>query len=306
MNDGLLLVDKPGGMTSHDVVARLRKILGRKDIGHAGTLDPIATGLIVALVGKATKLSDYILNGDKAYQVGIQLGVVTDSGDISGEITHQAPVPPLSEDLLLQKIRSLTGALDLEVPIFSAVKVNGQRLYKRAHQNQPVQAPVRKMDFRKVDLLGFDGDSVRVHMDCSKGSYVRAWVKAFGEALGCGATVTELRRTRSAPYDLAGSIPLGALEGEPAEAMMGAGSAWIPLNQTLPHWPAVKIEGLDEKLIMNGQIPRKLERFLEVQFGGNGDLEGVKILSKRSGRLLSLLSHQPPLSFKIRRVFPNQ
>lgn len=305
MEDGLLLVDKSGGMTSHDVVSRCRRLLQRKDIGHAGTLDPIATGLLVLLVGKATKLSDYILNGNKAYKTKIQLGVVTDTDDISGEVIKENKEFSVTKEQVLEVMEQLTGELELEVPIYSAIKVKGKKLYEKARNGEDFKPPVRVMTFWNVELLDFGGDWLEVSFDCSKGSYVRSWVKTLGNILGCGATVETLRRTLSQPYGVEKSIEFSDLEDKTKEELEES-SAWIPLNKTLPDWPSVKIEGMDEKLISNGQIPRKLERYLEVQFAGQKGVKGVKILSRRSGRLISLLSHEPPLSFKIRRVFPNQ
>ena len=305
MEDGLLLVDKSGGMTSHDVVSRCRRLLQRKDIGHAGTLDPIATGLLVLLVGKATKLSDYILNGNKAYKTKIHLGVVTDTDDISGEVIKENKEFSVTKEQVLEVMEQLTGELELEVPIYSAIKVKGKKLYEKARNGEDFKPPVRVMTFWNVELLDFGGDWLEVSFDCSKGSYVRSWVKTLGNILGCGATVETLRRTLSQPYGVEKSIEFSDLEDKTKEELEES-SAWIPLNKTLPDWPSVKIEGMDEKLISNGQIPRKLERYLEVQFAGQKGVKGVKILSRRSGRLISLLSHEPPLSFKIRRVFPNQ
>lgn len=303
MSDGLLLIDKPGGITSHDVVARARRQLGRRDIGHAGTLDPIATGLMVLLVGKATKLSDYILNGNKAYITRIKLGVVTDSGDISGEVTEEKGCSVTSEQIK-EAVGGLSGDLELAVPIYSAIKVKGKKLYEKARKGEDFTPPMRPMSFWDVKILDSGPDWLAVSFACSKGSYVRSWVKTLGEILGCGATVETLRRNISSPYEIDKAIDFDNLESK-TQVELEDSPAWIPLSKTLPDWPSVKIEGVDEKLISNGQIPRKLERYLEVQYAGIDSVKGIKILSRRSGRLISLLSYEPPLSFKIRRVFPN-
>lgn len=301
--DGLLLLDKPGGMTSHDVVARCRRFFGRRDIGHAGTLDPMATGLLVILVGKATKLSDYILNGDKAYETTVLLGQKTDTDDVTGEVTSRNENFEVSLSQVEEAVSELSGSLQLKVPLYSAVKVKGKRLYEKARKGENFEPPVRTMEFRKLKLLGFEDSRVRVQFECSKGSFVRAWGKALGEKLGCGGTIETLRRIHSQPYSVENSIGLSDLEALGTEDVFTHAS-WIPLSQTLPHWPALKIEGLDEKLILNGQISRKLERFLELEFAGRQGILGVKLLSRRSNQLISLLSFEPPLGFKIRRVFP--
>ena len=291
MKDGLLLIDKPKGVTSHDVVASCRRLLGRRDIGHAGTLDPIATGLLIILVGKATRLSDFILNGDKLYEATLLLGCETDTDDISGEVLHRSPDLNLDPEQVSKAVADLTGSLRLPVPVYSAVKVAGSKLYQKARRGEVFEPPIREMRFDDVRLLNFGEGRVNVEISCAKGSYVRAWARAFGKKLGCGATVENLGRLRSEPYSLKAATEIAALENPDEEALISSG-AFIPLNQSLPDFPPVKIEGLDEKLISNGQISRGLGRFLELEFGDRE--RGVKILSRHSGRLLSVLSYQSP------------
>jgi tRNA U55 pseudouridine synthase TruB len=159
------------------------------------------------------------------------------------------------------------------------------------------------MEFNDIKLISYNGNRVKVQFSCSKGSFVRAWAKALGQLLGCGATVETLRRIQSQPYSVKDAKALAVLEDDPSSLFQG--SHWIPLNKTLPQWPSHKIEGMDEKLISNGLIPRKLERFLELEFADKSHIQGVKLLSRRSNQLISLLSYIPPTGFKIRRVFPN-
>lgn len=303
--NGLLLVDKPEGMTSHDVVGKVRRLLGTRAVGHAGTLDPLATGLLVLLVGQATKMSQFILNGDKSYRVKIQLGITTDTDDITGEVLQKQSSFQLSEASLRQAVKELTGELELPVPIYSAIKVKGKKLYEQARKKEEFEAPLREMNFKTCELVSWGPDWVELFISCSKGGYIRSWSKALGEKLGMGAVVEELRRIHSEPYGIDWAKPLVELEAMEKEAIFKSIS-WVELGEVLPHWPSLKIEGLDEKLIQNGQISRRLERFLEIQYGRQRQpVPGVKVLSKRSGRLLSLLGHEPPLNFKIRRVFPH-
>lgn len=303
--DGILLIDKPSGMTSHDVVAKVRRHWQRKDVGHAGTLDPLATGLMVVLVGHGTKLSDFLLNGDKSYEAEVQLGISTDSDDITGEVIAQGSDFQGSEQELQEALSLLSGPLQLPVPAYSAIKVKGQRLYSKARDGQNFIPPSRPMDFKKVELLGWSSTRVRVALHCSKGSYVRSWGKALGQQLGIHSTISVLRRTNSSPYGVDRALDLEALlSSTPTQVYDSA--AWVPLKQALPHWPSHKIEGFDEKLISNGQISRKLHRFLELEYGETQGLQGVKLMSRRSGDLVSLLSYTSPLTFKIRRVFHNQ
>lgn len=299
MKDGLLLVNKPKGMTSHDVVVFCRRLFRKKDIGHGGTLDPIATGLLIILIGKATKLSNFISSGDKVYEVTVLLGCETDTDDISGRILHQSGGLNLKYKQISEVVVDLTGSLRLPVPVYSAVKVAGSKLYQKARKGEIFEPPTREMYFGDVKLLCFDNGRVGVDLSCAKGSYVRAWARALGKKLGCGATVESLRRLRSEPYSLEKAVELSVLE-DINEADLS--SSFIPLNESLPDFPSVRIEGLDEKLISNGQLSRGLRRFLELEFGEGKP--GIKLLSRRSGRLLSVLSYQPPVGFKIQRVFP--
>lgn len=302
---GLLLVDKPIHLTSHDVVAKVRKWLGQKSVGHAGTLDPLATGLLVLLCGKATKLSDYVLSGDKGYQVKVQFGVTSDTDDIMGEMVRSEAPPKLSEAEITDTVTSLSGALHLSVPIYSAIKQNGKKLYELARKNVAVEAPVRNMTVYSPRVLEVGESWVKAEFRCSKGTYVRSWARELGHKLGCGAVVEELRRTYSAPYEVDAAIPLhDLLAMDPAEEALS--KFWISLEKSLPQCPSVKIEGREERLIVNGQIPRRLERYLEIEFGAGPELlPGIKVLSRKSGKLLSILSHESPLNFKIKRVFPS-
>lgn len=302
IGDGLLLLDKPSGMTSHDVVASCRRILSRKDIGHAGTLDPIATGLLVILVGRATKLSNYILAGGKRYETEIILGSESTTDDIDGEISVVQSNVNIAREVVEAMAAQLSGDLQLPVPKYSAIKVQGQRLHHKARNGDEFVPPMRPMSFSNVQVLDFDGTCVKVRFSCSKGSYVRAWAKELGQRLQCGAMVKSLRRLASFPYAVENALTFRDIDSL-GEAI-STSPAWVPLARCLPHWPAVKIEGMDEKLIHNGLVSRKLERFLELEYADKGDLEGIKLLSRRTGHLISLLSFEPPLSFKIRRVFP--
>lgn len=294
MRNGLLLVDKPSGITSHDVVHSVRRWSSQKQVGHAGTLDPLATGLMVVLMGEATKLSDYILNGDKAYIVDLKLGVTTDSGDSDGQITEEKPVN-VSAEQIENAVASLQGSFVWPVPIYSAVKTKGKKLYELARANVPVEPPKKPMIFKEVRLLKNESPIVSVFLACSKGSFVRTWVQQLGEALGTGATVVSLRRTASIPYSIEKAVALDSLAGTEE-----AGTHWIPLKESLPDWWPFKVEGIDEKLIKNGQIPHKIERFLEIECPAT--CPGVKILSRRDGTFLALLTRENN-KFSIKRVF---
>lgn len=293
---GVLLVDKPKGITSHDVIAVLRRVLKRKDIGHAGTLDPEASGLLVLLLGEATKLSDILLTGDKGYFVDVQFGTKTDSGDLAGQVIATSDVRPSSENLQTT-LPTMVGDFEWEVPIYSAVKVDGKKLYEYARADQTVVIPKKIMGFKSARLISSDSQTARVELFCSKGSFMRTWAEKWGEKLGTVAVASGIRRSWSAPYSLDQALSLNAITLENAYS---AGPQWIPIENTLQEWPSIRIEGNEEKLISNGQIPRKMARFLEIEYSRH---QGVRALSRRTGRLLALLAPKST-GFGIQRVFP--
>lgn len=295
MNHGVLLVDKPKGMTSHDVVAVLRRALKRRDIGHAGTLDPDASGLLVLLLGDATKLSDILLNGDKAYVVDVRFGTKTDSGDLAGKVVATSEVRP-SIEAIAPAVKELIGEFYWEVPIFSAVKVDGKKLYEYARAEETVIVPKKMMSFSRADLVAASDSEAKVELCCTKGSFMRIWAEKLGEKLGTLGVASGIRRTLSAPYTIDQAIPLNAITLDTAYV----GSHWISMENTLQDWPCIRIEGIEEKLISNGQIPHKMARYLEIEYS---DRPGVRALSRRTGRLVALLAPKTT-GYGIQRVFP--
>lgn len=302
--NGLLLVHKSSGMTSHDVVARGRRILKRRDIGHAGTLDPLASGLMVLLVGEATKLSDYILNGDKAYEAEVKFGITTDSMDITGEVLTEKPVAFSAEELA-QAIEKLTGEIELAVPKYSAVKIEGRKLYEYARKDQDVVIPKRIMRFYDLAYSELENGNLKVVIHCSKGSYIRAWVNALGEVLGCGATLANLKRIISTPYRLEKSMSLEDIEAQVNLEQMSEslGGAWVPFNHCLPDFREVKLSGRDVQLIRNGQISNNIQTELLIGIKITESLPHVKLVNQETRDLLAILCAKPGEFYKIRRVF---
>ena len=293
---GLLLIDKPAGMTSHDVVAKVRKHLQQKQVGHAGTLDPAATGLLVLLLGEATKLSNFILSGDKAYEAQVHLGVQTDTGDKDGEVIRRESVD-VSEEHIQSAVASLQGDFHWPVPMFSAMKKEGKKLYELAREGVEMEPPKKQMIFEKACYVSSDFPIVKAYVKCAKGGFIRTWGEKLGEALGTVASLESLRRVESSPYRIEQSIPLA----EFLEQEAPAGPSWIPMSQVLPNLPVVKVDGVDEKLMKNGQIPHRLSRLLEVEYLARGH-QSVKVCTRRENRLLALLQHSPK-GYKIQRVF---
>lgn len=210
--NGILLIDKPAGCTSHDVVDRVRRKLGLKRVGHAGTLDPLATGLLVLLVGKATSASQYLTNLNKIYEAAIHLGKTTDTFDADGSVVSEAPVPDFSKDVILETFQSFKGDQYQIPPMFSAKKVNGVPLYKLARKGQTVEREAKLINISDIELQSFDSPIIRCVVKCSKGTYIRTLAHDIGQKLGCGAHLAELRRIGSGDLDISNAIRLDTLQ----------------------------------------------------------------------------------------------
>ena len=209
--DGIVVVDKPRGMTSHDVVARVRKLTGTRRVGHAGTLDPMATGVLVVGVGRATRLLGYLAAKEKEYDATIRLGVSTTTDDADGEVLEQRDASGIDDDALAASIRALTGTIEQVPAAVSAVKVGGVRAYKRVRDGETVELAPRRVTVTSFDLVARRGDDVDVHVACSTGTYVRALARDVGVALGVGAHLTALRRTRVGTFGVDRARALDAL-----------------------------------------------------------------------------------------------
>ena len=210
--EGVLLVDKPPAHTSHDVVARLRGILRMKRIGHAGTLDPMATGLLVILVGKATRVSQYLIGLDKEYEGAIELGRTTDSQDADGEVVTTRPVPPLGEAELKAALQGFIGDQYQLPPMYSAIKIGGVPLYKSARRGEEVEREPRFVRVVSWELRGLALPRFDFRMRVSKGTYVRTLAHDLGERLGCGAHLAALRRTAIGAFQVSDALTLEQLE----------------------------------------------------------------------------------------------
>jgi tRNA pseudouridine55 synthase len=241
--DGLLLVDKPGGITSHAAAERARHVLGTRRVGHAGTLDPLATGLLLLLVGRATRLVSFLDIEPKLYRARIRFGARTTTDDSEGEVMSEAPAPP--QDVVERAIASLTGHLLQRPPAFSAKRVKGERAYTAARRGQPlVLEPVAVTvdEWRVLERVGAD---LEVEIACSGGTYVRALARDLGEATGSAAHLVALRRLRSGRYDVGDAIALEALE-------RGDISLLSPAT-ALAHMPRQALDDFDARRVGHGQ-----------------------------------------------------
>ncbi len=209
---GILLIDKPSGWTSHDVVARARRITGQRRIGHTGTLDPMATGLLVLCLGNATRLVEYITGHDKRYSGEIALGVTTTTADAEGEPTATRPVPPLDEATLRAIEQRFSGDLQQAPPAFSAIKVDGRRAYDLARQGELSELPPRPVRIHSLRLTTIAPGRLSIEVHCGAGTYVRSLARDIGEVIGCGGHLAALRRHSAGPFSLATAITLEQLQ----------------------------------------------------------------------------------------------
>jgi tRNA pseudouridine55 synthase len=218
--DGVLLVDKAEGMTSHDVVALARRKLGTKKIGHCGTLDPIATGLLLLTIGRGTKVQDLLMSEDKEYAGTFVLGVTTDTQDREGEVIQERPVPALAEDQIRSAFEKFRGDFYQLPPMVSAKKHGGVPLYKLARQGKTVEREPRLVHVYRYTIDRIELPEINFSVFCSKGFYVRTYVHDIGEALGCGAHLKALRRTRSGRFDVTNAITVDEIKQAPREQIL--------------------------------------------------------------------------------------
>jgi tRNA pseudouridine55 synthase len=206
--EGVLLVDKPVGPTSHDVVGRVRRALGTRRVGHAGTLDPLASGLLVVLVGRYTKLSSHLTGADKAYEALVRFGARTTTDDAEGDVVESADPSGLDEAAVRAAVAARVGEQDQVPPAYSAVQIDGERLYARARRGEEVEAPPRRVTVRSAELTSWTPPTAHIEVECSKGTYIRSLARDLGVDVGVPAHLAGLRRTRSGAYDLTDAVKL--------------------------------------------------------------------------------------------------
>jgi len=235
--DGVLLVDKPAGPTSHDVVARLRKTSGERSIGHTGTLDPRATGLLPLVLGKATRLASFLSGGDKTYEATIQLGLATDTDDADGQPLSDRLRAAPEADVVTATLATFMGEFEQIPPRHSAKKIGGERAYELARRAEPVTLKPVLVTVRALECLAHRDDQVDVRVTASSGFYVRALARDLGDRLGCGAHLLALRRTGSAPFDVTSAVTLEEAERLGRDVV---GRLLSPA-EALPHLPVVTL-----------------------------------------------------------------
>jgi len=212
---GLLIVDKPAGWTSHDVVGRIRRLTGQRSVGHAGTLDPAATGVLPIALGSALRALEYLAGASKSYRADITLGLTTDTLDIDGHVTRTCDPPGISVAEMVRLLESFLGPSEQVPPIYSAIKIDGTPLYERARRGETVEPPARPVIIHDLALVEWAPPVLTVDIDCSKGFYVRSFARDLGERAGSCAYLSNLVRTRTGPFDLCDAWTLGELADAP-------------------------------------------------------------------------------------------
>lgn len=225
--DGVLLLDKPEGLSSNHALQRAKRALDARKAGHTGTLDPFATGLLICCLGRATKICGTMLEADKCYEATLRFGEETDSGDLTGHVVARAPADfsGVTREALLEVLPAFRGEIEQVPPMYSALKRDGKPLYEYARQGIELERPPRQVTIHRLELLDFDGMQARLLVDCSKGTYIRTLAQDIGRQLGCYAHLVALRRTRVGPFNLSNSVGLEALQ-----TMERPQDVLIPLN----------------------------------------------------------------------------
>ena len=252
---GVLCVDKPLGITSHDVVNRVRRLAGLRRVGHAGTLDPLATGVMLLCLGRSTRLVEYLVGHDKLYETTVRLGQTTTTYDAEGEIVAERPFTHLSLSQIQDALESFRGDIQQQPPLYSAIKQGGQPLYKLARQGKTdVERPFRPVIIRELTLLGWEPPLLSLRIGCSSGTYIRSLGHDLGEALGCGGHLTGLRRLAVGDFGVEDAVPLDQLMPENVASFL------LPADTAVRHLPRLDLSETAAADILQGKaIPKTIQ-----------------------------------------------
>jgi tRNA pseudouridine55 synthase len=276
--DGVLLLDKPPGLSSNQALQRVKRLFRARKAGHTGSLDPLATGVLPICFGEATKLSSYLLESDKAYRSLARLGQRTATGDAEGAVLETRPVPSLTPAEIEQALAAFRGEIEQIPPMYSALKHQGRRLYELARAGEVVERAPRSVTIHALDLLAAQGETLDLYIRCSKGTYVRTLVEDIGERLGCGAHVEQLRRTGVGPYSEAEMHGLPELEALAERGDAALDAALLPLGSAVADWPAVHLDRDSAHYLRQGQpvqVPGAPTAGRLAVFGPDGRFLGV-------------------------------
>jgi tRNA pseudouridine55 synthase len=248
--NGILLIDKPAGWTSNDVVQKLRGTLHERRVGHAGTLDPMATGLLTVFVGRATRAVEFAESDEKAYLAGLRLGITTDTQDITGAVLQTCPVPDITRETLNGALESFLGTVRQIPPMYSAVRINGRRLYDLARQGKTVERAPREIQIYELSILEGEGADWTLFIRCSKGTYIRTLCHDIGLLLGCGACMSSLRRTAAGVFQVSDAVRLEDAVRLTAEGK--AGNLLIPTDRLFVQYAELIVGEAEDRKLRNG------------------------------------------------------
>ncbi|MDR2872625.1 MAG: tRNA pseudouridine(55) synthase TruB [Xanthomonadaceae bacterium] len=276
--DGILLLDKPVGISSNAALQRARKIFRAEKAGHTGSLDPLASGLLPLCFGEATKIAGLLLESDKAYEADIVLGISTDTDDAEGQVLLERPLPPIDVEILGMALQPFIGRIQQRAPIYSALKQGGEPLYRRARRGETIEAPIREVEIHSIDILEHAGARLRLRIVCGSGTYIRSLARDLGDSLGCGAHIAGLRRLWVAPFRAPRMHTLETLETL-RETNQGDGlhGCLLPLEAGLKCFPAIVLSPSDSVRFRQGQRLR-----------GSWGTRALSVVMNDSGRALGL------------------
>ncbi len=278
---GILLLDKPEGLSSNQALQKARLLYRAAKGGHTGSLDPLATGLLPLCFGEATKIAGLLIGSGKAYSTECLLGVCTDSADSTGNVVETRPVPELDSDTIEKALQPFRGRIQQVPPIYSALKRDGERLYELARRGESIEIEPREVDVQRFDLIERQGNRLRLHVECGSGTYVRSLVRDLGEALGCGAHVTVLRRLWVDPFHSPKMTTLEELEAAAAEGSEALDRLLLPLEAGLAGYPETILKEAEAARLRQGQ-PVEVSRE-----------PGICLARSAEGRLLALAETGP-------------
>lgn len=282
--DGILNLNKPRGLTSHDVVARVRAIARQKEVGHAGTLDPMATGVLLLCLGRATRLAEYLMDSPKLYRARVRLGITTDTDDAEGMVVAERPVE-VDRTAVEAALERFRGSILQVPPMYSALKREGRPLYRLARQGQTVEREPRPVEIYRLDLTAWEPPELTLEVLCSPGTYIRALARDLGEALGCGAHLTGLIRLASGDFRLEDAAELDALTPERLPELL------LPPDTALRRYPALHLNETQARAVRYGRdIPAS-----SLAVSHEAQRSGIRLARAYGpdGRLLAVLEYHP-------------
>ncbi|HLH74200.1 MAG TPA: tRNA pseudouridine(55) synthase TruB [Chloroflexota bacterium] len=291
---GILNVDKPVGVSSHDVINSIRRVVGMRRVGHAGTLDPEANGVLLICLGQATRISEYLMDSTKEYRATIRFGEVSTTDDRAGEITVSGSIAHLEVQMILRVLPRFLGEIEQIPPVYSAIKVAGQPLYKKARRGQAVNVTPRRVAIERIDVVSWDCPDLVIDVTCSKGTYIRALARDLGQAVGTGAYLRALTRTRSGQFRLNDSL---ALDQVARASRLGHLSRLLyPIDAAVSTWPAVFLARDEVERIQNGSA----------WYGPVTSAQAkARAYDAETGRLIGLLRYDNQLSrWQPDKIFP--